>query len=874
MKRLLISAALFSAFAVSAQTAFTSGNLKFETNDDGPWTVTLTGTTASANETISIPENVSDGDRQYIVTRIGDGAFQKSKIAGEVKIPATVTHIGTSAFKNATAISSVVIPKSVVWMGDDAFYNCYALSYIYLGAQPEYEYTHRSRYEKYSFAFASAGRTSGGLTLEIGPDVRVIELMLFAQSHVTELKFSAGSQCEEIADGAFKSNPLTGTLDLPETVKTIGQSAFFESQFSCVRVPRGVTSVGDLAFANNAALERVEWSAEAPEAGQSLFSVSRGTASTFDVVFGPDVRIIPNQLFDFNNEAKRGSGLRSVTWPAESKIEEIGISAFSGNVALSGDLGLPLSVRKVGAEAFSYCSGLTSVTLHSGIEEMGSDLLMGCVGIETLNYDVPHGVAPFSSVGFDTYGYSTERGMTVRVGSNVKEIPAYFLHNAEDMPLKVLLADAVSLESIGELAFAACSNLTFDSLRFADGLKTIARDAFSGQITADVRIPASLNPVESGTFSAITATSLSMASSDFEHLGGIRIEGPLVIECGVSGIHKNLFANQGITSLTFADGSVMEQIGEQAFRNTPIAGPLVLPDGIQEIGGSAFAGCRGLTSLELPLSVDSIASGAFSGCEGITGELTLPAGLRIIGSEAFKDCKGIDGALTIPASVDEIGGSAFEGTSLTGVVIEDSEKPLVFNDNFRATGSWIIKAPSSRAAVMGPGLHPGQFRNVSELYVGRNLTYLCGVMYQTGVTRNYFSPFNGFTHFDKVTLAKHCDKLLEYMFAGADNCVFSELVVESETPPAVDKTTFALIDRSKCKLTVPAGSEQTYASTPVWKDFFIVGGIGEIADDASRSIVSIHSLSGVNLGSSTELCTKGGVYLIRYSDGSVKKIRL
>lgn len=690
--------------AVSALAEFTYEGLKYEINNDKDLSVTLLGSVSSNITSLKIPERVNNDIWTYEVTRIADNAFANSKITGEVRLPDTVTRIGASAFKGCTGITELNVTKHVEYIGDDAFNGCTAVKYLYLGCTPEYE---RSGRHQYSYAFSGLGSKADHLMVQIGPEVKKIEYRLFSSANVTELFFTAGSKCEVIGDYAFAERPLAGELNLPESIKTIGGYAFYQTHLTSITVPQGVTSIGDLAFDGIEELNAVNWNAEAPQAGQDLFASYMGKVPVFDVTFGPEVRVIPNGLFNFSDEKRYGAGVRSITWPEQSKIEEIGSMAFAGNVKLTGDLSLPKSVRKLGDSAFQACQGLTSAALGSNIEQLGYLVFEGCDAIREFYYDVLNGAAALWSA------ENSDTELRVHIGPNVKVIPQNFMLYVSQWPSKIFLSEATSLESIEQSAFYG-ERVKFDNLLFHDGLKTINWEAFYGNIEADVRIPASLEPPVMGTLSNIHATSLAWASNTLQNLSGMSVDGSVTIESNVTTIAPDLFARQNINRF----------------------------------------------------------------------------------------------------------------------VIEDSEQPLKFNDEASKTG--------------------GQLKNITELYLGRNLSY-------------DFSPFKDFERLDKVTLSEHCTALPANLFAGAEDCVFTNLVVESATPPAADEKAFVNVDYAKCKLEVPAGSESTYAAAPVWRNFFSAA-IDEVEVDAPAVV---YDLRGVKV----EGPLPSGIYIIRQS-GHSRKIRL
>ena len=75
------------------------------------------------------------------------------------------------------------------------------------------------------------------------------------------------------------------------------------------------------------------------------------------------------------------SGLTSLTLP--TGITKIGSSAFSGCSGLTS-LTLPAGITEIDDKAFDGCSGLTSLTLPDGITSIGDKAFKGCSGLTSI----------------------------------------------------------------------------------------------------------------------------------------------------------------------------------------------------------------------------------------------------------------------------------------------------------------------------------------------------------------------------------------------------------------------------------------------------------------------------------------------------------
>lgn len=89
----------------------------------------IVGYSANIPKNITIPSNIVYNGDNYIVTGIGNRAFEGCE-AININIPETIITIGNNAFKNCTSLRSINIPENVADIGISAFENCYDLLHI------------------------------------------------------------------------------------------------------------------------------------------------------------------------------------------------------------------------------------------------------------------------------------------------------------------------------------------------------------------------------------------------------------------------------------------------------------------------------------------------------------------------------------------------------------------------------------------------------------------------------------------------------------------------------------------------------------------------------------------------------------------------
>ena len=250
-----------------------------------------------------------------------------------------------------------------------------------------------------------------------------------------------------------------------------------------------------------------------------------------------------------------------------------------------------------------------------------------------------------------------------------------------------------------------------------------------------------------------------------------------------------------------------------------------------EIGEYAFAYCSGLTSLTLPVGITSIGEFAFSGCSGLTS-LTLPAGITSIGEYAFYGCSGLT-SLTLPDGITEIGESTFSDCSgLTSLTLPDG-----------------ITSIGSRAFYGCSGL--------------TSLTLPAGI---TSIGDDTFSGCSGLT---SLTLPAGITSIGEFAFSYCSG--LTSIYVYAEKVPRIGRYAFEGCASRKCTLYVPKGTYDNYRLSEFGYFENIVEfdatGIDKTTTSTDVEEVSRYSLNGQRLVGPTK-----GLNIVKYSDGSVKKV--
>ena len=505
--------------------------------------------------------------------------------------------------------------------------------------------------------------------------------------------------------------------------------------------------------------------------------------------------------------------------------DKLGDGAFSGCSGLTS-LTIPSGVTSIGYRAFSGCSGLTSLTIPSSVTEIGESAFQGCSGLTSLT--IPSGV---TSIGWGAFSGCS--GLTsLTIPSSVTSIGGGAFKGCSGL---TSLTIPSSVTSIGEQTFEGCSGLTSIYV-YPENLPELGTDIFTGCDAKNCTVY-----VPKGTYDAYKSSEFGY----FENIvDGINKDGLLTTqvtikldEAGtlpykISANEKNLITNLKIVGkINGTDLKFIREMAGRDFYMKKTDGKLSILDlsdakiveggfayiwyygnnmytSNDKLGNYVFYDCSGLTSLTLPSSVTSIGWYAFYGCSGLTS-LTLPSGVTSIGYEAFRGCSGLT-SLTLPSSVTEIGEHAFLNCrGLTNFTIPSGVTKIGAGAFFCCYGLISLTIPSS----------------------------------VTAIGSRAFNDCSGLT------------SIYAYM----------------EKLPETGSNLFLGCDEKKCTVYVPKGTYDDYFVSEFGFFSHIVEfdatGIDKTTTSTDVEEISRYSLNGQRLVGPTK-----GLNIVKYSDGSVKKV--
>ena len=472
-------------------------------------------------------------------------------------------------------LKEIILPNSVTSIGDYAFYGCNGMTSVTI---PD------------GVTSIGFGAFSGTPWIDNQPDgiVYVGKVLYCYKGTMPEgTKISIKKGTLGIAGGAFNGYSGLISVTIPNSVTSIGNGAFCGcSGLTSVTIPNSVTSIGNAAFSGCSGLTSITIPNSVISIGYNAFS---GTAwydqKSDGVVYAGKV------LYKYKG-----------TMPEGTKIS-----------IKDGTLG-------IADEAFSYCSGLTSVTIPNSMTYIGDDAFWGCISLASVSIT---NLASWCRITFHSSKSNPYSS---------KSNPLFYAHHLflNGKEIKDLVIPN-SVTDIRKWAFCGCSGLT--SVTIPNSVTYIGDDAFED-------------------CSGLTSVHITDLASWCKISFGRSFSNPLFYA------HHLYLNDKEIKDLVIPNS--VTTIGERVFWGCSGLTSLTIPNSVTSIGYGAFSGCSGLTSMIIPNSVTSIGDYAFQSCSSLKS-VAVPNTLKSIGNGVFA-WSGLT-SVTIPSSVTSIGDYAFHGCS-------------------------------------------------------------------------------------------------------------------------------------------------------------------------------------------------------------------
>jgi len=346
----------------------------------------------------------------------------------EIQIPDGVEKIGKAAFSNQTKLSKVDLPNTLIEIGDNAFENCSKLGKIIIPNTVKIIGDH---------AFAGCADTGEEYSI-------VTETWEFVHYGLKELNLGEG--VETIGDGAFSGCYYIEKVTLPNAVRSIGDGAFqkcYEELWmphvpykmivglSSVTLNKGLTKIGDTVFGECKLITEINIPDSVKIIGNTAFShtginelvIPEGTETIGnEICYQTNLNkiIISSTVNNIGNKIYGHYGLNDVSFteiqvsqenPYYSSVD--GILYNKDKTILlqcpqgkAGKVIIPDGVIEIKEQAFYKCEKITEIEIPHTVRSIGNGAFSDCTLLEKTT--IKDGVSGFKEESYIDFNSNTQ----------------------------------------------------------------------------------------------------------------------------------------------------------------------------------------------------------------------------------------------------------------------------------------------------------------------------------------------------------------------------------------------------------------------------------------------------------------------------------
>lgn len=403
--------------------------------------------------------------------------FPKGKKVYEYAIPQTVEVIGAHAFHDCVYLKSLEAnSNSLKVIGDWAFCGCKNLLDVQLPSDMDYIG---------EWAFGNCFELRN---INIPKGLKKISNYVFSGSKIESAIIPIG--VTKICDNAFSGCKNLVSVEIPNTVESIGVASFGGCGFSHLTIPNSVKEIFHWAF-HRSALQEVEIPNSVAKIGNNAFDQCVSLESC-------KLPISINYLAE--GTFKDCTSLTSIDLP--SSVIYIGEHAFENCTALK-DIDLSNNILKIDYYAFGGCTNLLRINLPQNLKQLNNYAFMNCSSLEAIvSHNMSNHFISIDGVLFNKQKTilikypEAKKGRTYTIPNGVEHIGIYALSKCSNLE-EVILSDTVI--EIGDMAFLGSKNLS--KIHMSENLKIIGESLFDGCISLkEITIPSNVKEIKDFVF--------------------------------------------------------------------------------------------------------------------------------------------------------------------------------------------------------------------------------------------------------------------------------------------------------------------------------------------------------------------------------------
>lgn len=267
-------------------------------------------------------------------------------------------------------------------------------------------------------------------------DIETIPVKAFTNTSIRFIDFP--TKLKTIGDNAFDDRLLTGPLVLPEGLDSIGKEAFQKNYITEVTIPESVRAIGQSAFYDNQFLKSVTLNNRMETINRSLFNYCKKLAV---VRGGRNVKIVDQSAFSRCDSLRSISDITPVTINSSAfyncrKLESLNFSR----------------IKSIGYESFYCCFGLKEADLTT-LTSIGTGSFNGCTSLKKVTFG--NGITTIKSSAF----YNCHALEEVILGSSINSLQSSSFYSTQS-PLKRLYITVPAPPAVVSDAFYSVSGVT------------------------------------------------------------------------------------------------------------------------------------------------------------------------------------------------------------------------------------------------------------------------------------------------------------------------------------------------------------------------------------------------------------------------------
>ncbi len=379
-------------------------------------------------------------------------------------------------------------------------------------------------------------------------------------------------------------------------------------------------------------------------------------------------------------------------------VKHIGESAFTYCEGLTS-VTIPMSVTTIEDHAFQSCRNLSSITIPEGVTSIGDFTFSGCL---LTSISIPNSITSIGDAAFQDCSLTS-----VTIPNNVNSIGEYVFENCKKLS-SVILPE--NLKIIPKCTFVGCSGLT--SFIIPDSIISVEERAFAGctELTS-VYIPKRVARIGNNAFGGC-------AKMEKVNISDLSAWCNINFETGYLGSNNRWTSNPlSVAHHLYINGEEVKN--------------LIIPDNLSKIKKDAFYGCTGITTLIIPEGVQSIEEYAFYSCEKLK-TVYIPDGITYLRNNSFANCKDLSDVFCYSKELPIAYNSTYQDSYIEYATLHVPASSL---EKYKETAPW--SGFGSIVPIEGdePGMKVCAKPTIS--YVNGTLTFSCeteGVEFVSEIT--------------------------------------------------------------------------------------------------------------------------------------------